>query len=150
MHNSDLSAYYAVIYTHGKIYQYIKVICSTYVLQNICTARQNLFTCAVSCYQIYIITNGLPMRDNIGSQGMDFAHFSLGKPREKSAKSIQRVPMLSLIGNHKILYFSHHTELYYNEICNTHSLSLPPCLWEMAWSIHTPISQKKSTQARPM
>jgi hypothetical protein len=38
------------------------------------------------------------MRDDIGTQGMDFAYFSRGLPSEKCAKSIPRVPMLSLTG----------------------------------------------------
>jgi hypothetical protein len=51
-----------------------------------------------------IISYGLPMRDNIGTLAaaicnMDFAHFSLSKPRKKCAKSIPWVPVLSLMGN---------------------------------------------------
>ena len=60
----------------------------------------DIFHCNIVLYDgRNIISNGLPMRDNIGTLGMDFAHFSLCKPREKYAKSIPQVPMLSLRGN---------------------------------------------------
>jgi hypothetical protein len=41
------------------------------------------------------ISHGLHMTDSTGTRGVDSAHFALGKPCVKYAKSIPQVPVLS-------------------------------------------------------
>jgi hypothetical protein len=63
------------------------------------------------------ISHGLAMRDGIGTLGKDFA---LGEPRAKGAKSVLRVPILSLMANPREILYSYQVvmgEIYmYNDL----------------------------------
>jgi hypothetical protein len=77
-----------------------------------------------------IISKGLPMRHNIGTLRMDFAHFSPGKPHEKCAKSIHWVPILSLMGNPlEIIHISHGLINEQNQILKEEVRHSCNCRW---------------------